>query len=203
MQSFKILSCGVIGLYTIVQIFLIIPQLSGPKVITVYKEISRDSNAYIKGYKAESTHVDQFNVKVQPNSFWDRLLFTKEEDNLLYDFFKVAAGLTFCLYAFNLQYNNFFSKKSTILFGMALYAIVLGYAAFDIGLTHTLDFYRDLYIAKGGDRSGRYDFCIKPDRASSSIRFLFYYWIPTMIMYLYRGAKKHYEGKPEEDWYNF
>lgn len=199
MTEFKILTYITIGVYLIFQLISISPQFSGPKTITIYKRIYQDSNAYIKGYVAGGGKFETFNVKVKPNDFWDRLLLTADDDNLLIDFVKIAAGLAFVYYVYNLQYDNFFSKKSFWLFMLTLYICFLSYCAFTFGIYHTRDFWRELYIAKGGKERDSWDFDIGlATSMARNSRFWFFYWIFFIIMQLYKTFKDQYEGEPQD-----
>ncbi len=93
-----------------------------------------------------------------PNGFWDRILLTDDDENILSDVFKIAAALVFALYIYDLSYDGIFSKKSFNLFWLTLFLWVLSYVAFSVGADHTKDFFTDLYMAKGGMDDLKYDF---------------------------------------------
>jgi hypothetical protein len=199
MTEFKILAYLSIGVYLVFQLISIIPQFSGPNTITVYKKNYRDSNTYIKGYKAEGVKFETFNVKVKPKDIWDRLLLTADDDNLLMDFVKMAASLVFAYYVYNLQYDNVFSNKSFWFFVGTLYTCFLCYAAFIFGIYHTMDFWKELYAAKGGSEQNSWDFELDTKTAIfRNNRFWFYYWIFFILTQLYKTFNKHEKGEPEE-----
>ena len=64
--------------------------------------------------------------------------------------------------SYNLKYDNIFSKKSFNLFTYALWICLLSSAAFTFGIYHTRDFWRELYLAKGGSEQNSWDFELIP-----------------------------------------
>lgn len=201
MITFKSISLIIIGFYIFVQLFSIVPRLTGPQTITVYKENYQDTNAYIKGYKIVHSKIEVFDVKVRANDFWDRILLTHEDENLLVDFLKAASGLVFAWYIFKLNYDNLFSKKSFNLFWLGLFLSVMSYVAFDIGAAHTSDFYGDLYLTKGGDKLADYYFERGLKINTILHNYWMYLWVPMILINFYKTFKKHHEGEPELDWF--
>jgi len=202
MTSFKYLTYFVTGLYIFFELVSIIPQLSGPQTITVYKRTYTDSDAYIQGYKREPFSVEIFNIKVKPNGFWDRILLTDENENLLSDVLKVATAILFVFYIYNLRFDNIFSNKSFNIIWVTIFICVLSYMAYDIGADHTKDFFTKLYTSSGGKELTKYDF-----QRNSRIRiidhnlWIYGYWIPFVIINLYKTFNKHHNGKPTDNWF--
>ncbi|BAU52354.1 hypothetical protein [Mucilaginibacter gotjawali] len=199
MVAFKYLSIIIIGFYVFAQLFSIVPQLKGPQTITVYKENNLDTTAYIKGYKTADTKVEVFDVKVTPNSFWDRLLLTHQDENIMVDILKAACGMAFAWYFFKLKYDNVFSKRSLNLFWLALSLCVMIFLALSIGQDHTSDFYCALFLAKGGDELTKYDFQRQLIRNTTQHDLWIYMWVPMIILNFYKAFKLHHEGKSEEE----
>jgi hypothetical protein len=200
MTSFKFLTFVFIVVYVCVQLMSIIPQCSGAQTISVYKRNWKDSNTFVKGYKTENGTFEEFDVKVNPSDFWDRILLTHENDNILDAILKIAACFLLALYVYQLNYDNLFSKKSFTLFWLILFLYWLNFFTHSIGSDHTRDFFRNLYLAKGGDDSNQFDFQSGIVPRLIFHNWLFYSIIPLTLIQFYRTFKDHHEGKPEDSW---
>ncbi|MDP9075860.1 MAG: hypothetical protein M3O71_00405 [Bacteroidota bacterium] len=199
MSMFKFVVFLCLGLFVLVQSFLLVPEFSGKKKITVYKRNYMDSNSYIRGYKSESAHIDVFNVKVNPKGFWDRLLLTNEEDgNLLVGFAKILFCLVFAFYMYNLEYENIFSTQSFNIFTATLFCCMLVYMVYYFGELHTRDFWRDFYQAHTGDDSNRFDFQLGLQDHSTFKNQLYLYVVPSILLQLYKTFRNNHIGKPDE-----
>ncbi|MDR3695580.1 hypothetical protein [Mucilaginibacter sp.] len=166
------------------------------QTITVYRRDYNDTNAYITGYKTASPKIEVFDVKVKPNDFWDRMLLTHEDENILTDIVKALAGLAFAWYIFKLEYDNVFSKRSFIVFWLALSLSILTFLALDIGAGHTSSFYHDLSAAKNHDKSN-YDYEFERGLKTTTLlhNYWMYLWVPMIIMNFYKTFKLRHEGE--------
>jgi hypothetical protein len=199
MMQFKAVALLIIAVSLIFGIYTIASQCSYPRTITVYKRSYTDSNKYLKGYKNVKGSVEKFDIKVTPVTFWDRILLTDEDDNLLSGMFKVLAGLICAYYFYNLSYDNIFSKKSFNLFWLTLLFGVFSYVAFGIGAGHTKDFFINLYLTKGGTDDIKYDFQSRLNMFDQ-IHDWEVYMIFLCSLSLYRTFSNHYEGKEDASW---
>ena len=201
MGSFKIFSLIIIGAYIIAQLFSIVMQSRGPRSVTIYKRNYQDTNAYVRGYSVENTKVEVFDIKVKPKGFWDWLLLTQDDDNVLVDLFKAASALLFAWYFYQLNYDNIFSKRSLNLFWAGLFLCVLNYITLGVGADHTRDFFRAISAAKSADRSDYYDFQSHLRANTITHDYWIYVWVPMILVNFYKAFNRRHEGKPEEGWF--
>ena len=151
-------------------------------------------------FKSASTKIEVFDVKVKPNDFWDRMLLTHEDENILTDIVKALAGLAFAWYIFKLEYDNVFSKRSFYFFWLALFLSVWTFLTLDIGAGHTSSFYEDLSAAKNHDKSN-YDYEFERGLKTTAIlhNYWLFVWVPMIIMNFYKTFKLRHEGKSDEE----
>jgi len=192
MLQYKIFAAIFLAVFLVVQLFLIKNEFAGTRAIEIKMKRYRDSTVYIKGYQPEGVPVDQFMIKVQPKSFWDYLLLTNTDGNLLTIFFKIAAATAFTWFVFNLSYSSLFSKKSFYIMGLTM-ALVGGIlVAHSYGLSHTLQFWDKLYAANGGSHGSKFQLYVD-DKYN-----LNYYAIPVIfILSLYRYFIAQHEKRSE------
>jgi hypothetical protein len=147
---------AIIGVYIIIQIFTIATEYSSPITILIKKEnyrkeidsVTHDSIVY-DVYKQFKTY-EAFHVKVKAKTFWDKLLLTNEDGNLMSEIFKIATSLALARYIFRLQPENVFTGKSLTYFWLTALLFIGIPESYSIGAEHTRDFWRDYYISKGG-----------------------------------------------------
>jgi len=127
-------------------------------------------------------------------------LLTQDDENVLADLLKIAAALVFARYVFDIDYDTLFSKRSFNLFCNGLLLCIVAHGAVIVGSHHTSDFYRDLYTAKGGDKSAMYDFQPRLRFDSFNHDYWLYMFVPLILLNFYKTFNKFHSGKPEEDW---
>jgi len=201
MRSFKGLCLIIIGIYVIAQVISIIILLSGPRIVTVYRENYREINTVIKPYQTENTPIEVFEMRVKPNGFWDELLLTRDDENVLVDIFKMASGLVFAWYFFKQDYDNIFSNRSRDLFFAGLFLCTFNYITFGVGADHTRDFCSALFAPKKGDDTAEIYFKSQIKSNTITHDYWIYVWVPMILINFYKTFNRHHQGKPEEGWF--
>jgi len=126
------------------QILLIANEFAATRIIEVRKEIyDGNEKDYLKGYEIVNAPFEQFDILVKPKSFWDYLLLTNKNGNLLSIILKIAAGCCVAWYVYKLDVNDILSLKHTKwIFWSFLLVIAAGWLVHSIGLDYTRDFWR-------------------------------------------------------------
>jgi hypothetical protein len=196
MRNYRFLPIAIILVFICVQIFLIADKFSGTRIIEVQKRDYRNVVTFSKSFRIKGTVVEDYNLKVQPKDFWDSMLLTNEDGNLLSILFKIAVSLSLIWYFFNLNYDNVFSKRSLNIVWMTLLLIGCTVLARYFGRSHTKDFWDNLSTSNGVSQEMRYMF----DVPKYNVTF-FNFFIPLMILFnLYRYFVDHQAGKSDDIW---
>jgi hypothetical protein len=126
------------------QFYLIVNDFSSTRIIQVQKEIYESKEKdYFKNYDIENAPFEQFDIKVSPKTFWDYLLLTNEDGNLLSIILTVMGSLCFAWYIFKLEPATLFDEKY-----FKWLILSIGFAAFvfiaaDSGFWHTSYFWKN------------------------------------------------------------
>jgi hypothetical protein len=145
----KYLFILIILAFVVYQFYLIGDEFSSTRIIPIQKEIY-DSNEknYLKGYDIENVPYEQFDIKVSPKTFWDYLLLTNENGNLLATVFKIIASLSIAWYIFKLEPDNFFNENHFKWLIWCIGFIAFAFITMDSGYLHTNDFWKSIHYRK-------------------------------------------------------
>jgi len=181
MLQFKIFAAALLAVFLAVQVYLIANEFWGTRTIEIKMKRYGDSAIYLKGIHPDGVPLNQFVVRVKPQTLGDILLLTNSKGNLLGILFKIAAAIVFTCFIFNLSYSSLFSIKSFNLIWLAVALVGCVLIARCIGLNHTRDFWNKLYASEGGGHDKRFDLYIDTRYG------LKYYAIPVIfILSIYR-----------------
>lgn len=132
------------------QLYLIVSQFSDTRIIEVRKEIYESNEKdYLKGYNIENAPFEQFDIRVQPKSFFDYLLLTNQHGNLLGIVLSIAGCCCLARYVYVLEFERMFSNKNFRWIRWAFALIALSFLSDQIALSHTKDFWNSIYVKKG------------------------------------------------------
>ena len=175
------------------QAFTIVTEFSGTRLIVVKKEDYTKRIDSVTKDSLQKTSFETYHFKVQPKSFWDKLLLTNEDGNLLSILFKIASALGAAWFIYNLQFDNLFSKKSFNTIWLTLFFAVGILEAYYFGASYTKDFWVDHYLSKVGNTQASYNFF-----GYSKIPWS-YYWYIMFAVWLYRSFVDHHNEKPSTE----
>ncbi len=189
----------VIAGFIVVSIFNIATEFSGPRTILIKKEnsykaidsVTHDSLVY--NYSKQFRTYEAFHVKVKAKTFWDKILLTNEDGNLMCELFKIALCVALAWYVYQLQLENIFSRKSFNIIWLSVMLFVGIIESLAIGADYTRYFWRDYFISKGGNELIGYDFF-----GDTRIPWT-YMWIIMPFGWLYRALKGKHEEKLKQE----
>jgi len=141
------------------QFYLIGNDFSSIRIIQVQKEIQEgEEKDFLKNYDIKNTPFEQFDVSVSPKTFWDYLLLTNEDNNLLSIILTIFASLCFAWYIFKLEPATFFEEKSFKWLIWSIFLIAFIFISMDSGVLHTSDFWGNINSIKSKADFWKYKF---------------------------------------------
>jgi hypothetical protein len=146
------------------QLYLVATQFWDTRIIEVRKEIYESNEKdYLKDYQIENAPFEKFDLRVQPKTFWDYILLTNKNGNLLSALLIIAFSGCFGWYVYRLNTANFLSPQDLKWLTSALLLIAVCYPAYIEGLFHTKDFWDSIYLKKTKGNFGKNDFFVKTE----------------------------------------
>lgn len=197
MRNYRFFPIAIILVFICVQIFLIADKFSGSRIIEIQKRNYRGVVTFSKSFRVGGTVVEDYNLKVQSKDFWDNMLLTNEDGNLLSILFKITASVSLIWYLFNLNYDNVFSKRSLNIVWITLILIFCTVSAhYYFGRSHTKDFWDTMCTSNGISQEMRYMFDVPKNNCT-----YFNFFLPLiMLLTIYRYFVDHRAGKLEDNW---
>lgn len=144
--------------FLLFNIFFAVTYINNPsRVITVETNlISDNGNGYLKKFHIIGTPETEYNIEVQPKTFWDYILLPKHHENLLNIFFQVLGSGLLIWYFLKTKPDTLFAKQNLrLLYGafICLYFIALSISC---AQTHAEAYWNNIYAYNANDFSRSY-----------------------------------------------
>lgn len=172
------------------QIFLIANDFFSTRIIEIQKEIyDNDEKEYLKGYNIVNVPFEQFDIKVEPKGFFDYLLLTNGNGNLLSIILEIAASCWLAWFIYRLKLDHIFLEYFRSL-KWPILLLSISFLTDSYGLEYTRDFWKTIFEHGGKTDLWKNDFYINMKNHYTIYAFilLFIGGFCQSIIFYYRKA---------------
>jgi hypothetical protein len=172
------------------QIFLVANYFFSTRTIEIQKEIyDNDEKEYLKGYDIVNVPFEQFDIKVQPKDFFDYLLLTNGNGNLLSIIFETVASCWLAWFIYRLEPDHIFIEYFKSL-KWPILLLSISFLTHSYGLEYTRDFWKTIFVHRGKTDFWKHDFYVNTKNHYTQYAFilLFLGSFYQSIIYYYRKA---------------